>query len=344
MTRALELPVSPIIHRFTIHVDTYSLAMANERSMLASNEPKNAVGTMSKIPFGVKSGVLVSVAEVDSGLSCGCVCPACGRALQARKGHKVAHYFAHNPSDDSSDCETALETAIHLMAKQILSEAKAIFLPKLSIRELQHDFDQKPHRLTEVVTEERGVTFDWIDVERQLDDIRPDLIGYVDGKPLVIEIYVAHKCDREKVRKLRERGLFAIEVDLSKLRYTVTREELVKLLLSGGENKKWLSHPEAPATKRRLRSSLTQKVNSINEEIHRRSSSGHGFRITARKRVQPQRAISARTLTPTKEYPTRIFFCKQCRHQFSMASIEVPSILTKVACTACGAAVSTGRV
>ena len=73
-----------------------------------------------RIPFGLKNGQMVAVAEVPRGLACGCVCPVCNRVLQANKGKKNAHYFSHNPSEDAVVCESGLETAIHMMAKQIL--------------------------------------------------------------------------------------------------------------------------------------------------------------------------------------------------------------------------------
>jgi hypothetical protein len=66
----------------------------------------------NKIPFGLKNGILVSVSEVDSGLACGCVCPSCYKKLQAKKGKKVAHYFSHDPAEDTKECKSAFETAI----------------------------------------------------------------------------------------------------------------------------------------------------------------------------------------------------------------------------------------
>ncbi|WOJ95528.1 hypothetical protein R0137_09700 [Congregibacter brevis] len=230
------------------------------------------------------------------------------------------------------------------MAKQVIGEAKAISLPELSVKELQYDFSQRRHAMAEVVVEERQLVFDDIDIERQLDDLRPDLIGYVDGNPVVIEIYVSHKCDRGKVTKLRDRGLRAVEVDLSNVRYTVTKQELEKLLLVETENKKWLSHPEAPAVKQRLRSSLREKVKRANESIQQTSSRNQNPRSAMSRHVQPRRPKAAPTPKPVKEYPSRIFFCKECRHQFSMMSTEALNTLVTVTCTACGADVSTRRV
>ena len=43
----------------------------------------------------LKDGAITHVKDVDSGLKCGCVCPACGEPLVARKGTKIMHHFAH---------------------------------------------------------------------------------------------------------------------------------------------------------------------------------------------------------------------------------------------------------
>lgn len=38
--------------------------------------------------YGVRDGKTISIEEVESGLNCGCVCPACGEVLVAKKGNR----------------------------------------------------------------------------------------------------------------------------------------------------------------------------------------------------------------------------------------------------------------
>ena len=73
-----------------------------------------------EVPYGDKKGRLLTVAEVDSGLACDCVCPACKGLLVARKGRVRRHHFAHFEADP---CAYGKETAVHLMAKEILLRA-----------------------------------------------------------------------------------------------------------------------------------------------------------------------------------------------------------------------------
>ena len=72
-----------------------------------------------QITYGLHSGDLVHITEVERGLACGCICPCCENQLIARKGPIVAHHFAHA----GENCEGGAETALHLAAKEILSQS-----------------------------------------------------------------------------------------------------------------------------------------------------------------------------------------------------------------------------
>jgi hypothetical protein len=43
--------------------------------------------------YALKNDEIVHTSEVESGLKCECICPACGARLIARKGTKVLHHF-----------------------------------------------------------------------------------------------------------------------------------------------------------------------------------------------------------------------------------------------------------
>lgn len=63
--------------------------------------------------FGVAvdTGELLSIEAVPRGLSCKCICPACGTRLEARKGEKKAHHFAH---ETNNECHYGPELGIQL--------------------------------------------------------------------------------------------------------------------------------------------------------------------------------------------------------------------------------------
>ena len=88
-----------------------------------------------KLPFGLKDGKILHISQVEQGLNCGCICPNCQHPLIARKGSKTTHHFAHYKG---KECEKALETALHIAAKEILSRYKRIILPRIELK-LKHN-------------------------------------------------------------------------------------------------------------------------------------------------------------------------------------------------------------
>ena len=72
---------------------------------------------ISKIPFGMRDGSLLHISQVERGLKCNCICPACNEPLVARKGKKTVHHFAHYRINNCSP-----ETALHQIGKRLIFE------------------------------------------------------------------------------------------------------------------------------------------------------------------------------------------------------------------------------
>ena len=290
-----------------------------------------------KIPFGLKNGKLVGVDEVVSGLSCGCVCPSCGFELQANKGEVRAHYFSHNPSENQPECRSAFETAIHLMAKQILAEEGKIQLPSLKISRSKKDENGVLHFAEASVVDEENKAFSNVNLEQRLNDIRPDIIGYSNGEPLLIEIAVTHFADAEKKRKIRNQGLAAIEIDLSEIDYEITKAELRSLVVEEIGNMRWLSNPIATNIIPRLEADLEKKVQAANRKYAE-------SRRLQQERLDIQRAISRKrqrtsNASPSMtncQYDLRWFVCEACRHLFSVPLAKAPYSLQTIECPECG--------
>ena len=82
---------------------------------------------MKRLYYGIKDGQIVSINDVNSGKTCGCVCPSCGEQLIAKKGKIMIHHFAHA---STKDCEYGYETSLHLLAKDIIKNLNHFVLPK----------------------------------------------------------------------------------------------------------------------------------------------------------------------------------------------------------------------
>lgn len=149
---------------------------------------------------------MVSITDVPSGLACGCVCPECKCQLVAKKGAVVRHHFAHHTI---TGCVGGFETMAHMLAKQIIADARGITLPEAVAER---------HDLRKVVNDAKWVPFDEVSLEVWQDGLRPDVVGRLRGRELAIEIFVTHKCDQEKIDILRDRGTETIEISLGEFR------------------------------------------------------------------------------------------------------------------------------
>ena len=93
--------------------------------------------THSKLIYALKDGNIVSIDEVQNGKDCGCVCPACGNKLWARKGEQRMHHFAHEPH---THCEYGYESSLHLATKDILSRSEKMVIPPVYIERTRNHF------------------------------------------------------------------------------------------------------------------------------------------------------------------------------------------------------------
>ena len=182
-----------------------------------------------KLIYGLKNGVITHISEVESGLACGCICPACGEKLIAKKGDVVMHHFAHR---SGINCEYGVETALHLVAKEVLTSAKEMVIPQVELR------FPNSHKEKIRIHESIKVKIDRVEVEKRIDDIIPDLVVYSGEKKFLLEIFVTHSIDERKLKKIKEVGISTIEIDLSGLN-DLSEIELTKVILEDDSKKTW---------------------------------------------------------------------------------------------------------
>ena len=73
----------------------------------------------------------------------------------------------------------------------------------------------------------------------------PDIVATVGGRTLLVEVAVSHFADEGKISLLRERGLAAIEVDLSGMTDGWTWASLTEAVVVKSADKKWLFNPKS---------------------------------------------------------------------------------------------------
>lgn len=188
-----------------------------------------------RLPYGILDGALIHVSQVSSGLACGCRCPACDAALVAKKGQLKLHHFAHAKD---TDCASSVETALHLAAKAILETRKQIALPAVEAKLYSA-------RHSSLLAPEQTYSLDRVELERRVGKIVPDVLAYVRGRAIAIEVRVTHAVDKPKTGYFRSLGLSAIEIDLSRAPRTFTLEELEPLVVGSGPHKSWVFNAAA---------------------------------------------------------------------------------------------------
>jgi hypothetical protein len=187
-----------------------------------------------------KDSWIRSVEEVARGLACECLCPCCGDAVLARQGEIREWHFAHA---SGSQCEGAVESALHLAAKELLLEHKGTSTPEACAR---HEVRLPDGRVGkgEAVRPEQWTHFDSVEAEKRVGTIRPDVVAVIEQHMLFIEVAVTHFVDEEKCAELQRLGVPTIEIDLASLKDEHwTWERLTEVVIESALHKRWLLPP-----------------------------------------------------------------------------------------------------
>ncbi|EKP0261717.1 hypothetical protein JFQ93_003018 [Aeromonas sobria] len=172
------------------------------------------------------NGHIVDVKDVVSGKGCNCTCIGCQGAVWAMKGPIKAHYFAHEPNSiEQNSCTWKPETEIHILAKEVLATDRQLLLPIGTINPIH-----------------KNIVFDEMVCEVYEGRVIPDVIGFIEGEKVLIEVAVTHFCDRGKIKELKRVNATCVELDLSGFRVKgeiISKEEIRDYLKKCP--KKWVS-------------------------------------------------------------------------------------------------------
>lgn len=228
-----------------------------------------------KLEFGLRNGAVVSVHSLsaeEKGEKCTCTCPGCGGKLIAKLGTQKRWHFAHKGAE--CNIATAQQTALHMLAKEIIDENKELLFPGIMVQRDSFIDDDVDFRVqaripysTEYVKPTR-VSCDSVSLEKKLSNIVPDIIVTAKGRCCLIEIAVTHFVDEEKERKIKEIGLPLLEIDLSELyKSEFSREDLAKAVLYNLDNRKWIYNPLYDEAKKWAKNKYSELIDSVVKEI-----------------------------------------------------------------------------
>lgn len=165
-----------------------------------------------RVPFGLRDGRLYTPYQTKRGKQCGCVCPGCQVPLVANQGEKKRHYFSHY---HGADCVGGYESAIHLMAKQVVQDSMMVTVPGFS-KTLKQELASGSFKESVVDLPPALLHFSSVTLEQTVDGLRPDIVGLLaDGTAIHIEVYVTNAVSEDKQTRFSDKNMF--ELDLSHL-------------------------------------------------------------------------------------------------------------------------------
>lgn len=203
---------------------------------------------------------MVAPAEVVSGRSCGCTCPGCACPLLARKGEQNVWHFAH----DGMACSTGAETAIHLMAKQILAEECNILLPAVVVSLSAVDVFGRERVVRAQLANPQHARYLEVALEVTRDNRRPDAVARCQSPAAEhrVEIFVRHAVDSTKASELEALDCVCYEICLNDVSLQATTELLRQAVIATPARVRWISYPGMAAARRRLAENLRKMLAS----------------------------------------------------------------------------------
>lgn len=219
------------------------------------------------LTYGLQNNKLTHISEVANGLSCNCICPYCKQTLVAKNNpsNKKEAHFAHY---STIECDGAIETALHLLAKNVLLKTKSLFLP-------DYHYDYNPNNEWSIYNEGKTIIFDEILLEKSIavagEQIIPDAIGVIKNKEVLIEFANTHFVDEDKKRKIKKSNLPCVEINLKE--QMLDEKKLFDFLNSSSPLIYWVTNPRFDVEYRQIKEQEKkrkiqhrQKVDKVRKE------------------------------------------------------------------------------
>lgn len=231
-----------------------------------------------KVPYGWLDGRLVHVQDVPSGLGCNCVCPACGSRLVAVKGQQRVEHFRHHAQQD---CSGGPETTLHWLAKQLIAQSPALWVPELIVTRQRFAGSGQRLQVSLPVREAETLAIHHAAVEVAADGYRPDVVLVTEQDWFLVEITVTHPVDSEKLAKLQAANMSVLEIQLPLMCVSWPAARLAQYLAQDVRSKQWLHHRLLARTEQDVSAKLAALVDEETaryvQEQHAREAARHRF-------------------------------------------------------------------
>lgn len=158
---------------------------------------------------------LVFIDDVPNGLDCNCYCPSCHEKMVAKNAGEVRiSHFAHF---SGVECAGYKESMLHIWSKEIITENKSLAIPSYITPDDGHFYYSNTRIEKDFSIPKTILHFSSVDVEKHdvSNDLYPDIVAVTNnGVKYWIEIFVSHKCPKEKVNKIKANNINCIELKI----------------------------------------------------------------------------------------------------------------------------------
>lgn len=198
-----------------------------------------------------ESGSIRHVTEVESGLDCNCICPACSDYLIAKNTYLERRpHFSHSVN---RDCKSGYERSLILLAITILRKRKRIRVPAGASDYKFNNQDIFPVRDLNII----GVKLD-----KQREDVFPHInLTLEDGSEMNVDILVTTSRDEEMVERIKASGIATLEINFNDYLYQIDEEEFEHKIVEQLIDKKWLYYKEEVEVLEKISAYAEEKEN-----------------------------------------------------------------------------------
>lgn len=191
--------------------------------------------------YGRRDGRLIHVLDLDEaherGLQCGCVCPECGRQLQAHLGVQKAWHFQHHVED--ANCNPKPMTLLHAFVRDELARRRTLEVPAVVMYCELDVLGQVVPEFLQIPAEK--FFFTGSKAEARGEGVQPDVVFTRENTgTLALEVRYSHAVDADKLQRLHRSYGMAVEFDVSDLPPGGISGEELQELLREGQRWKWL--------------------------------------------------------------------------------------------------------
>lgn len=282
------------------------------------------------------TGDLVTVDEVERGLACNCTCPSCGTQLEARKGNKRSHHFAH---EINKECLYGAEISMYKAFYKLLKHSMKFCIPDAII---ENEFGRGS------VVVKKGTMIELTDIKMYNDPIHypPELVCYCGENRFRIILNIESYYNKDDFRIIKEYGIqhnlpiVSIELDkVGELSSYSTLQEYVDF----PNHKTWIYNRKVESQRKKYQEELVKQKKYSKRKNYREERPLRGNNNVPIKYVDTVKQLEDENYNQEDylihysydKFDLRFMWCVRCNRPVPEEKIIKKQTLNKGVCCDC---------